>query len=179
LTCRIPSTEALRQIVELFGLTRRRSISSEGAMWSVEFLLSAIARNSRRSFPPTRVPQELLQHIQLSTRRFSRCKACLCGGFSEAQRKEQIVTAYLVILWSERSSDGCVGHRLAPRHASFTPSDVNLLIAVGSQTAMRFERSLLYEQTRQAYDDLRKTQEQLLHSEKMARCRPVDFRRGA
>jgi len=49
-----------------------------------------------------------------------------------------------------------------------TPSDVNLLIAVGSQTANAIERSLLYEQTRQAYDDLRKTQEQLLHSEKMA-----------
>jgi hypothetical protein len=39
---------------------------------------------------------------------------------------------------------------------------------VGSQISSAIERTLLYDQTRQAYDDLRRTQEQLLHSEKMA-----------
>jgi two-component system NtrC family sensor kinase len=42
------------------------------------------------------------------------------------------------------------------------------LIAVGSQISNAIDRSVLYEETRQAYENLRRTQEQLLHSEKMA-----------
>jgi two-component system NtrC family sensor kinase len=45
---------------------------------------------------------------------------------------------------------------------------VNLLIAVGSQISSAIERSMLYEEARQAYENLRRTQEQLLHSEKLA-----------
>jgi two-component system NtrC family sensor kinase len=45
---------------------------------------------------------------------------------------------------------------------------VNLFIAVGSQISSAIERSILYEETRQAYENLRRTQEQLLHSEKLA-----------
>ncbi len=45
---------------------------------------------------------------------------------------------------------------------------MNLLIAVGSQISSAIERSMLYEETRQAYENLRRTQEQLLHSEKLA-----------
>src|SRR2546425_9092733 len=45
---------------------------------------------------------------------------------------------------------------------------MNLLIAVGAQIANAIERSSMYEETRQAYEDLRRTQEQLLHSEKLA-----------
>jgi two-component system, NtrC family, sensor kinase len=43
-----------------------------------------------------------------------------------------------------------------------------LLIAVGSQISSAIERSILYDETRQAYENLRRTQEQLLHSEKLA-----------
>src|SRR5208337_1164705 len=50
----------------------------------------------------------------------------------------------------------------------FTPADISLLIAVGSQVANAVERSVLYDETRQAYENLRRTQEQLLHSEKLA-----------
>src|SRR5262249_4902350 len=49
-----------------------------------------------------------------------------------------------------------------------SPADINLLIAVGSQISSAIERNTLYEETRQAYENLRRTQEQLLHSEKMA-----------
>jgi two-component system NtrC family sensor kinase len=58
-----------------------------------------------------------------------------------------------------------VGSR-TPRE--FSPADINLLIAVGSQISNAIDRSALYEETRQAYENLRRTQEQLLHSEKMA-----------
>jgi two-component system, NtrC family, sensor kinase len=50
----------------------------------------------------------------------------------------------------------------------FSPADINLLIAVGSQVSNAVDRTTLYEETRTAYDNLRRTQEQLLHSEKMA-----------
>jgi len=43
-----------------------------------------------------------------------------------------------------------------------------LFIAVGSQIANAIDRTRLYLETRQAYDNLRRTQEQLLHSEKLA-----------
>src|ERR1700716_1044975 len=45
---------------------------------------------------------------------------------------------------------------------------MNLLIAVGSKISNAIDRSVLYEETRLAYENLRRTQEQLLHSEKMA-----------
>jgi PAS domain S-box-containing protein len=159
----------LRQIVELFSLDASSLyLFDDGG--DVIRRISAVGHRSEfaRSFPPTKVPQELLHHIKAVHATFLSAQGLpLPQVFREAQRKEQIVTAYVVILWSKDRVMGAlvVGSR-TPRE--FTPSDVNLLIAVGSQTANAIERSLLYEQTRQAYDDLRKTQEQLLHSEKMA-----------
>jgi len=58
-----------------------------------------------------------------------------------------------------------VGSRL---QREFSPADINLLIAVGSQVSNAIDRTTLYEETRLAYDNLRRTQEQLLQSEKMA-----------
>ena len=159
----------LRQIVELFSLDASSLyLFDEGG--EVIRRISAVGHRSEfaRNFPPTKVPQELLHHIKAVHATFLSAQGLpLPQVFREAQRKEQIVAAYIVILWSKDRVMGAlvVGSR-TPRE--FTPSDINLLIAVGSQTANAIERSLLYEQTRQAYDDLRKTQEQLLHSEKMA-----------
>ncbi len=45
---------------------------------------------------------------------------------------------------------------------------MNLLISVSNQIAASIEKILLLDETRQAYDNLRHTQEQLLQSEKMA-----------
>jgi PAS domain S-box-containing protein len=159
----------LRQIVELFGLDASSLyLFDEGG--DVIRRVAAVGHRSEfaRNFPPAKVPQELLHHIKAVHATFLSAQGLpLPQVFRDAQRKEQIVTAYLVILWSKDRIMGAlvIGCR-APRE--FSPSDVNLLIAVGSQTSNAIERSLLYEQTRQAYDDLRKTQEQLLHSEKMA-----------
>ncbi|MBS1840808.1 MAG: PAS domain S-box protein [Acidobacteria bacterium] len=159
----------LRQIVELFGLdaTSLYLFNEDG---DTIRRVAAVGHRSEyaRNFPPTKVPVELLHHIKAVHATFLSVQGLpLPQIFRDAQRREQIVTAYVVILWSKDRVMGAlvVGSR-APRE--FTPSDVNLLIAVGSQTSNAIERSLLYEQTRQAYDDLRKTQEQLLHSEKMA-----------
>ncbi len=82
-------------------------------------------------------------------------------------RKEGLVSSYVVVLWAkDRILGGLVVSSRTARE--FSPADVNLLIAVGSQISSAMQRSLLYEETRQAYDNLRRTQEQLLHSDKMA-----------
>jgi two-component system NtrC family sensor kinase len=121
-----------------------------------------------RHFPPTKLQPELLQHIKAVHATFlSTNGLALPQVFKDLQRHEQIVSAHVVILWSkDRVIGGLVVGSRSPR--DFSPADVNLLIAVGSQISSAIERTLLYDQTRQAYDDLRRTQEQLLHSEKMA-----------
>jgi len=82
-------------------------------------------------------------------------------------KAEQIAAAHIVVLWSkDKVIGGLVIASRVPRE--FSPGDINLLIAVGSQISSAIERTLLYDQTRQAYEDLRRTQEQLLHSEKLA-----------
>jgi len=121
-----------------------------------------------RQFPPSKVQPELLQHIQAVHATFLSTNGLqLPDVFKELHRQEQIASAYMLILWSKDKVIGglVVGSR-SPR--DFSPADINLLIAVGSQISSAIERTLLYDQTRQAYDDLRRTQEQLLHSEKMA-----------
>ena len=83
------------------------------------------------------------------------------------QLKEGIESAYLVILWSKDKIIGgvTVGSRAV---REFSSADISLLIAVAGQIASAVERTMLYEETRQAYENLRRTQEQLLHSEKLA-----------
>src|SRR6202142_571491 len=50
----------------------------------------------------------------------------------------------------------------------YTSNDESLLVAIGRQLATTIEKVRLYEETCRAYEDLRKTQEQLLQSEKMS-----------
>lgn len=72
-----------------------------------------------------------------------------------------------VLLWSKDIPIGVLG--ISCRVArQFTSNDENLLVAIGRQLATTIEKVRLYEETCRAYDDLRKTQEQLLQSEKMS-----------
>src|SRR5262249_46558529 len=51
---------------------------------------------------------------------------------------------------------------------AYSSNDENLLVAIGRQLSTTIEKVRLYEETCKAYDDLRRTQEQLLQSEKMS-----------
>jgi PAS domain S-box-containing protein len=72
-----------------------------------------------------------------------------------------------VVLWSKEKPIGIMGiASKADRHYSI--NDENLLVAISRQLATTIEKVQLYEETCRAYEDLRRTQEQLLQSEKMS-----------
>jgi two-component system NtrC family sensor kinase len=72
-----------------------------------------------------------------------------------------------VMLWRKEKLLGALtaSSRLPRR---FTPSQESVMIAVGRQLATTIEKIHLYHETKKAYEDLRRTQEQLLQSEKMS-----------
>ncbi len=72
-----------------------------------------------------------------------------------------------VVLWSKDKPIGIMGiASKEDRH--YTSNDENLLVAISRQLATTIEKVQLYEETCRAYEDLRRTQEQLLQSEKMS-----------
>jgi two-component system NtrC family sensor kinase len=159
----------LRQMTELFRL----DASSLYLLDEAGLILRRIAAVGHRSeqgrhIPPVTVQPELLQHIKAVHATFLSAQGLpVPMVLREAQRKEGLHSAFVVILWSkDRVLGGLVVGSRTPRE--FSPADINLLIAVGSQISNAIDRSVLYEETRQAYENLRRTQEQLLHSEKMA-----------
>jgi PAS domain S-box-containing protein len=72
-----------------------------------------------------------------------------------------------VVLWRK---DRILGVLATSSRAQreFSRSEQGVMIAVGRQLATTIEKVHLYSETRQAYEDLRRTQEQLLQSEKMS-----------
>ena len=159
----------LRQMAELFSLDATSLYLFDASGTNLRRVAAAGHRSEySRHFPAVSVKPELLQHIKDAHATFISAQGLpLPAVFRDAQIKEGIATAYIVILWSkDRVIGGLVVGTRTPRE--FSPADVNLLIAVGSQISSAIDRSILYEETRQAYENLRRTQEQLLHSERLA-----------
>ncbi len=72
-----------------------------------------------------------------------------------------------VVLWRKEKILGVLATSSRVRR-EFTRSEQSVMVAVGRQLATTIEKIQLYHETRKAYDDLRRTQEQLLQSEKMS-----------
>src|SRR5881275_1152005 len=72
-----------------------------------------------------------------------------------------------VLFWGKESPVGIMGLCNHPGY-EYSSNDENLLVAISRQLATTIEKVRLYEETCRAYEDLRKTQEQLLQSEKMS-----------
>ena len=86
---------------------------------------------------------------------------------SELVRREGLKSWMWALLWTQDRVAGVLGiSSRTPRE--FTATDENLMIAIGRQLANTIEKVRLYQETRRAYDDLTRTQEQLLQSEKMS-----------
>jgi len=161
--------KTLRQILDLFGLDAASLYLFDRDGVTLKRVASAGHRPElAKNFPVMTMPAELLQQIRSVRATFlSTAGLPLPPAAREVQKREGIVSAYIVPLWSKDKIVGGLG--VGSRAArEMSTADISLLIAVGSQVASAVERSLLYEETRQAYDHLRRTQEQLLHSEKLA-----------
>ena len=85
----------------------------------------------------------------------------------EILHPEGLRSGIWAILWSKDRPMGLLGVSCQAAF-QFTPNDRKLMVAVGSQLATTIDKIRLYEETTRAYDDLRRTQEQLLQSEKMS-----------
>lgn len=159
----------LRQILELFGLDAASLYLFEPDGLTLKRVASVGHRSEfARHFPEVRMPSDLLQQVRSVRAMFlSVAGLPLPPVAREVQRKEGIESAYILPLWSKDKIIGGLGVGCRTMR-EFSSADISLLIAVASQVANAVERSLLYEETRLAYDNLRKTQEQLLHSEKLA-----------
>jgi two-component system NtrC family sensor kinase len=72
-----------------------------------------------------------------------------------------------VLFWGKESPIGMMGLRSRPEY-QYSSGEENLLVAISRQLATTIEKVRLYEETCKAYEDLRRTQEQLLQSEKMS-----------
>ncbi len=82
-------------------------------------------------------------------------------------RAEQLLSWVWTIMWSKDKPIGTLG--ISSRSArEFSRMDEDLMVAIARQLATTIEKVHLYEETCRAYDDLRRTQEQLLQSEKMS-----------
>ena len=86
---------------------------------------------------------------------------------SEFVRAEGLRSWVWVVLWTQEQPIGLLGAS-SREEREFTATDKKLLIAIARQVATTIEKIRLYEETTRAYDDLRRTQEQLLQSEKMS-----------
>lgn len=91
----------------------------------------------------------------------------LPAEFTEYMRAEGLRSWLWVVMWSGNKVIGVMGVSSRTERA-FSNRDEGLIIALGRQLANSIEKVRLYEETSRAYDDLRRTQEQLLQSEKMS-----------
>lgn len=91
----------------------------------------------------------------------------LTGAVAEFIRSSSDGSWIWVLFWGKDSPIGIMGLRSHVEY-QYSSGEENLLVAISRQLATTIEKVRLYEETCKAYEDLRRTQEQLLQSEKMS-----------
>ena len=91
----------------------------------------------------------------------------LTGAVAEFIRSDSDGSWIWVLFWGKDSPIGMMGLRSHAEYA-YSSGEENLMVAISRQLATTIEKVRLYEETCKAYEDLRRTQEQLLQSEKMS-----------
>ncbi len=91
----------------------------------------------------------------------------LTGAVAEFIRSSADGSWTWVLFWGKDSPIGMMGLRTHMEY-QYSSAEENLLVAISRQLATTVEKVRLYEETCKAYEDLRRTQEQLLQSEKMS-----------
>jgi len=160
----------LRQVVTLFG-------AETGSVYLCDADNTTLRRRAgwgRRSSERAKFAEVILKdgfgelvmrsRTEVITREFLPHLPSLVSDFVQA---DGFASWIWVLLWSKDAPIGAMG--ISCREArEFSSNDENLLVAIGRQLATTIEKVRLYEETCRAYEDLRKTQEQLLQSEKMS-----------
>ena len=159
---------ALRQLTDLFELDLAAVFLLDETTGSME-RRAAVGLRSREFEvnAPRAVPAELFEQVKRTHATVLPPQALAnVRGFHGLSEEEDLqVWRVIVLWWKERIVGGLlVGSRTRNELAG---ADLSLLVAVGNQIAARVETTALYEATRQALDTLRRTQEQLVQSEKM------------
>jgi two-component system NtrC family sensor kinase len=91
----------------------------------------------------------------------------LTGAVAEFVRSNSDGAWIWVLFWGKDAPIGMMGLRSHGEY-EYSSGEENLLVAISRQLATTIEKVRLYEETCKAYEDLRRTQEQLLQSEKMS-----------
>jgi len=91
----------------------------------------------------------------------------LKGAVAEFIRSDTDGAWIWVLFWGKDSPIGMMGLRSHAEY-EYSSGEENLMVAISRQLATTIEKVRLYEETCKAYEDLRRTQEQLLQSEKMS-----------
>ncbi|MCU1300170.1 MAG: multi-sensor hybrid histidine kinase [Candidatus Sulfotelmatobacter sp.] len=91
----------------------------------------------------------------------------LKGTVAEFIRSDSDGSWIWVLFWGKDSPIGMMGLRSQAEY-EYSSGEENLMVAISRQLATTIEKVRLYEETCKAYEDLRRTQEQLLQSEKMS-----------
>lgn len=156
----------LRHLVELFQVdTGGVYLFEEGT----QLLRRRATHGHQHELPGVRLRGEFWERVRRARREVVTPQQLpdLPQTVVEYVRAEGLQSWLWVILWAKERIVGVLGiSSRSPRE--FTPGDENLMIAIGRQVATTIDKVHLYEETCKAYEDLRRTQEQLLQSEKMS-----------
>ncbi|MGH9496219.1 MAG: PAS domain S-box protein, partial [Candidatus Sulfotelmatobacter sp.] len=162
-------TAALAKVAELFATDFGTVYLLDETTNSLKRAAAVGCRSEQTARPePIAIPAALLEQIrQAHATLLSGSLASLPEALREFHELEGIQSSQIAMLWAKDSVIGAlvIGSR---DMRTFSTSELNSLSAVGNQIATTIDKSLLLEKTREAYDTLRRTQEQLLQSEKMA-----------
>ncbi len=159
----------LRQTAELFS-------ADLGSIWIYDPAKQIL--EARASFGPQSLGEKI-QELKVSPE----LQRALVESHLESLTEEQIalvpeevrqhflesgISSWIcVLLWVGEKPLGVIG--ISTRAArEYSALDRNLMVAIGRQLATTIDKVRLYEETTRAYDDLQRTQEQLLQSEKMS-----------
>ncbi len=161
---------SLRHMIDLFG-------TDTGSAWLLDadgLTLHRRAGYGHRSEFGTRLTEMKLSqefwegikaaHVEVITQRRRPDMPQVIADFLQA---EELRSWIWTIMWSNQSIIGAMAIS-SREQREFTAGDEHLVITIGRQLATTLDRVRLYEETCRAYDDLRRTQEQLLQSEKMS-----------
>jgi two-component system NtrC family sensor kinase len=160
---------SLRQIVDLFTADLGSIWIFDQAKQSVQARAVLGTQSLGSMFPEIKVPDELFQTL-LATKPESLTREHEGLIPEEARtyfREIGVVSWICVVLWVGQKPLGALGISTRTERV-YSATDRNLLAGIGRQLATTIDKVRLYEETTRAYDDLRRTQEQLLQSEKMS-----------